>query len=76
MNTLEKQFETGDFVSHVGFPKTLGILCEAVADYKGSAVWSVWWLKHPDIDHFGQSSFVTETYIRHFKPWPGFYSPT
>ena len=67
------EYQTGDFVSHVAIPKTIGILCERESPHQDTYIWSIWWLKHPDIDEFGQSSFITETYIKPFKPWPGFY---
>lgn len=71
---MTNNLQTGDTVSHCAIPKTVGVLLQReVSTGLGGYVWSVWWLRHPDIEEFGQHAYVGEKWIRHFKPWPGFY---
>jgi len=74
---MTDNLKSGDFISHISLPKTVGILLEREASISlGGYLWSVWWIKHPDIEEFGQFTYTGEKWLKPFKPWPGFYKNT
>lgn len=73
---LPDNIENGDLVSHVIFPKTVGIYIERLEVPSISPICEIFWLKHPDIEMYGHHQIVDEKVLKLFKPWRGFYPKT
>ena len=72
MTEYKINYKMGDFVRHISFPKSVGVVYKEYF-LGGTYVCDVHWLCHPEIEDGSEAWCIQGKYLSKFKPWPGFY---